>query len=80
MRRDAVRCQEVRFTLDVLAQKEGGREKRTELRNTIPGTTTEYVLEIVQDKEGRQTERVYESENRFRAARERTWSLGCRYD
>ncbi|CAO2647450.1 Nn.00g083720.m01.CDS01 [Neocucurbitaria sp. VM-36] len=61
-----VHCKKVTFTIDELANVEGGKEQSTEISNVVPKTRISYLLNIVQDKVGRQTERGYSSEVRFR--------------
>ncbi|KAF1848169.1 uncharacterized protein K460DRAFT_353187 [Cucurbitaria berberidis CBS 394.84] len=61
-----VHCKKVTFTIDELANEMNGRKMCTRIANVIPGTKILYLMEIVQDGVGRQTERVYSSEVRFR--------------
>jgi hypothetical protein len=63
-----INCKAVTFTVKALVDSEGGRDKSFELENVTPRTKIPYVLEIVQDKEGRQSERTYSSAMRFKKA------------
>ena len=66
VRNGKVHCKKITFTIDGLANVKDGREKSTQIANMVPDTKILYLLEIVQDKAGRQTERVYSSDVRFK--------------
>lgn len=62
-----VNCRSVTFTLQELADVEGGREIETSLETVLDGTNVSCILTIVQDKRERQSERTYFSAMRFKA-------------
>jgi hypothetical protein len=61
-----VNCRKVVFSLDEMASEDGGRDRTTRIANILPGTKILCVLDITQNKEGKQTERAYSSDVRFR--------------
>jgi hypothetical protein len=64
--RGQVNCKAVTFTLESLVDADGGRTDDWTLENHL-GNGVPYNLKIVHDKEGRQSERTYSSDTRFKA-------------
>jgi hypothetical protein len=60
-----VNCKAITFTVEALAEVEGGRVKATCLQNKLKNGVP-YTMNIVQDKEDRQSERTYLSVTRWR--------------
>ncbi|KAH7413706.1 hypothetical protein DE146DRAFT_638378 [Phaeosphaeria sp. MPI-PUGE-AT-0046c] len=63
-----VNCRTVTFTVQRLAEAEGGRDKSTTLDMADEKTGIAYTMTIVQDKEERQVERGFSSETRFKTS------------
>jgi hypothetical protein len=66
VKRGVVNCRNVTFTIDTLSSAKGGREKRTTIENLAPESEIRYRLTIVEGKGGKQVERAFESDSRFR--------------
>jgi hypothetical protein len=66
VKRGVVNCRNVTFTIHTLSRAQGGREKRTTIENLAPESEIRYRLTIVEGKGGKQVERAFESDSRFR--------------
>ncbi|KAF2827098.1 hypothetical protein CC86DRAFT_370153 [Ophiobolus disseminans] len=66
VRKEAVNCRKVTFTLDSLSRAEGGRAMSTVLAIHEESTNIRYHLTIVQNKEEKQVERAFKSSSRFK--------------
>jgi hypothetical protein len=61
-----VNCKRVKFGLTAFREKEDENNKTTRLANSIPGTNIVYIMHVVENNLGQQTERTYSSDVRFR--------------
>ncbi|KAF2648897.1 hypothetical protein K491DRAFT_698537 [Lophiostoma macrostomum CBS 122681] len=64
--RGQINCKSVTFSLDQLANVEGGRSKKVPLRISHGTQDISWTMVIMQDDEENQTERQYASPSRFR--------------
>jgi hypothetical protein len=62
----AVNCRRVTFTIDFLSSTDGGRHKSTTIENIEPKTGIKYQLTMVESTTGKQVERTFASESRFK--------------
>ena len=63
-----VNCSRITFTLEDMMGGKADGKKTTTIENIFPGSDISYQLTIVEDNDGRQSERSYASSTRFKAS------------